>query len=80
MDDDVIRTRIRAMLESGDLPCEHPETTWAGRGFGQLCAACAERIEATEVEYEVDLASGRTLRLHRQCHALWLQECETLVR
>ena len=30
---------------------------------------------AHETEFEIDLSSGRTLRLHRLCHKLWLEEC-----
>lgn len=80
MHEDTIRARIRTMLETGDLPCDDTDRIWAGRGLGDFCAACADRIEPTEIEYEVELTSGQTLRLHRACHALWMQECEPLPR
>jgi hypothetical protein len=70
----VIRQRVRALLAAGELPCEEPQTTWAGLGTGRECAACAEAIAASEVEYEVDSA-GTTLRLHRLCHEIWRAEC-----
>jgi hypothetical protein len=69
-----IRARIRAMIETGQLPCDEPEATWAGTGEGKRCAACAEAILSTEFEFEVDFR-GRSLRLHRLCHAIWLEEC-----
>jgi hypothetical protein len=35
---------------------------------------CTEHIATEETEFEVDLASGLTLRLHRRCYSLWLDE------
>jgi hypothetical protein len=39
---------------------------------------CTERIESRETEFEVELSSGLTLRLHRRCYTLWLDECGAL--
>jgi hypothetical protein len=36
---------------------------------------CAERIVAPQVEYEVNLTSGKTILLHPPCHVIWLEEC-----
>jgi hypothetical protein len=72
----VIRKRVRTMLETGQLPCDEPRETWAGPGEGQHCAACGEVIAPTELEFEVSLDPGTVLRLHRRCHAIWLEECE----
>ena len=74
---DHIRKRIRRMLETGEIPCDEPDKVWAGRGSGSHCVACGEKITPAEIEYEVDLRSGPTLRLHRACHALWQRECGT---
>ncbi|HXH84138.1 MAG TPA: hypothetical protein VNN07_14610 [Candidatus Tectomicrobia bacterium] len=76
LDESQIRSRIRTMLETGALPCDEPAATWAGSGEGKRCVACTETIAPTEVEFEVDLASGITLRLHRACYAVWREECE----
>ena len=73
--EEFVRQRIRAMLDSGEMPCDQPEKLWAGRGTGSHCAACGETISSTEIEYEVQLAST-TLRLHRVCHTLWHDECQ----
>jgi len=78
MTDAEIRVRVRRLHETGELPCEEPERTWAGSGLGQYCAACSEIIPPTEIEFEVDLPSGTRIRLHRRCHQLWLEECEPL--
>ncbi|HZS33556.1 MAG TPA: hypothetical protein VFC42_09275 [Methylomirabilota bacterium] len=75
MDESTIRSRIRAMIRTGQLPCDEPEATWAGRGNGKLCAACREPIAREEVEFEVELAPARVIRLHRACHVLWQEEC-----
>jgi hypothetical protein len=74
MDEAAIRARIRTMVETSVLPCDEPDKTWAGKGSGTHCAACGQPILLTEVEFEVDVA-GTTLRLHRLCHQLWLEEC-----
>jgi len=63
------------MRDSGVIPCDQPQRTWAGNGQGHECAACAKPILKTEVEYEVDVRSGVTIRLHRSCHGVWLEEC-----
>lgn len=75
-----LRARIRLLHETGAVPCdEAPSRTWAGRGSGEFCIVCTERIARTETEFEIDLPSGRILRLHRLCHQLWLDECGSLV-
>jgi hypothetical protein len=77
MDEQVLRKRIRRMIDLDEVPCDEPEELWAGRGAGERCAVCQEPIPGTTLEYEVDVA-GRSLRLHRQCYELWRQECEAL--
>jgi hypothetical protein len=76
MEEMTIRRRVREMVTTGELPCDDPASLWAGRGDGKRCAACAEPIGAREVEYEVNLKSGKTILLHPPCHAIWLKECE----
>jgi hypothetical protein len=39
MDREVVRSPIRAMLETGTLPCDDAERTWGGRGGTVLRAA-----------------------------------------
>jgi hypothetical protein len=77
MDEAAIRARIRTMVETGVLPCDEPQLTWAGKSGGTHCAACGQQISPPEFEFEVDVA-GTTLRLHQLCHQLWLEECELI--
>jgi hypothetical protein len=76
MDIELVRVRIRALIDTGDLPCEDPDQTWAGQGEGKRCSGCWEPITPAAVEYEVELPSGRTVFFHRACHDIWLEECE----
>ena len=78
MDELNIRARIRQMVDTGELPCEESGKVWAGRGSGTHCAACGETIEPTQIEFEVPLGRSRFLRLHRLCHHIWHEECQTL--
>jgi hypothetical protein len=78
MDRVSIRVRVRQMLETGRLPCDEPGKVWAGRGVGTHCAACGEPIATSDIEFEVDLVSGASLRLHRTCHEIWREECDML--
>jgi hypothetical protein len=64
------------MISTGEMPCDDRAGLWAAMGDGKRCAACAEPIAAREVEYKVNLTSGKKILLHQQpCHAIWLQEC-----
>jgi hypothetical protein len=79
MNESAVRARIRHLSETGEIPCdETPERLWAGPGTGDTCAVCTEDISPTETEFEVDLASGKVLRVHRRCYSLWLEECGAL--
>jgi hypothetical protein len=33
--------------------------------------ACDQLTIAADLEYEIDIADGRTLRLHARCHTAW---------
>jgi hypothetical protein len=78
MEEITLRLRVRQLVETGEVPCEEPGKTWAGRGNGTHCAACGEPITPNEVEFEAELSSGATLRLHRLCHDVWREECGQL--
>jgi len=78
MEEITLRLRVRRLVESGEVPCDEPGKTWAGRGNGTHCAACGEPITPMEIEFEAELPSGVTLRLHRLCHDVWREECESL--
>lgn len=70
-------SRKKEEMRSGPVPTPEYDalTVWAGYGSGESCAYCCQPIAAGEIEYEVfdraHLASGRCLRFHIACHALW---------
>ena len=61
---------IRTKLEVGILPHAPMARMSVGGGRGESCDGCEGAILPTQVEYELDV-SGRTLRFHRECAALW---------
>ena len=71
-----IRARLRALVSTGEIPCDDGAQTWAGQGTGELCIACVRQIPREDMEFEIVLRSGQTLFLHRRCHRMWLEECE----
>jgi CheY-like chemotaxis protein len=64
---------IRTKVDSGalPLPADPPAKCWVGKGTGRACEGCDKVIGPDEIEYEVDIADGRTLRLHADCLAAW---------
>lgn len=64
---------IRAKIRSGALPLppDPPARSWVGKGTSRQCEACERIITPDEIEYEMDLVDGRTLRLHADCLAVW---------
>jgi hypothetical protein len=63
------------LKQPGALPCGDLAGLWAGPGGGKRCAAWAEPIGTGEVEYEVNLRSGKKVLLHQPCHTISLKEC-----
>jgi len=78
MDTDTVRARVRRMLETGALPCDEPARSRPVAGSAPTVRPAASRSPVTDIEFEVDLASGTTLRLQRLCHEVWREECDTL--
>jgi CheY-like chemotaxis protein len=64
---------IRAKVDSGALPlsADPPAKCWVGKGTSRACDGCDKVVAPDEIEYELDLTDGRTLRLHADCLALW---------
>jgi hypothetical protein len=62
---------VRRKIAAGILPMAVPERTRAGPGTGRTCDACDLEITPAEVEHEVDLRNGRTLRVHQLCLTVW---------
>jgi len=53
------------------LPAAPPGKCWVGKGTRRACDGCDKVIAPDEIEYELDLTDGRTLRLHADCLAFW---------
>jgi CheY-like chemotaxis protein len=72
-DADAAAMQVRSKVGSGmlPLPTEPPPKSWAGKGTGRVCDGCEKVITSEQVEYELDLANGRALRLHADCLAIW---------
>jgi hypothetical protein len=60
-------------LARGLLPTGTPLKTFAGLGTGRPCDGCGRSVAPTDVEYELDFADDRTVRLHKECLAIWHQ-------
>lgn len=51
-----------------------PLRTWAGHGTGASCDGCGRVIQAHEIEYEIEQASGSnltSLHFHFACYRSW---------
>ena len=55
----------------GLLPTLKPLKVFAGLGNSRPCDGCGRSIAPTEVEFEFDFANGPTVRLHKDCSAIW---------
>jgi hypothetical protein len=53
---------------------------FAGYCTGKVCAACDGSTTKKDVEYDVDMADGRTLSFHQPCITLWHQERATYLK
>jgi hypothetical protein len=71
----VLEQRAADKIESGELPVPGGGITRAGAGSGMACDLCAEEIEKSKIEYEVEWRKGKALRLlrfHLGCFQAWV--------
>jgi hypothetical protein len=71
---DVVRERVRHRIEDGRLPRDRTIELWHTRGFGQICHGCGLPITAAEWMCLICADDWRTIRLHDDCHAFWVDE------
>lgn len=69
---------IKRRLSAGLLPRAKRFRAYAGRSTGARCEACGREILRSVIEYEVDLMDdadcvSHTIRMHEDCHILWLE-------
>ena len=55
-----LRVTIRLKVATGVLPKDAPVKMFAGYGTGKVCVACDLSTTKKDVEYDVDMANGRT--------------------
>jgi hypothetical protein len=65
---------VRRKIAAGILPTRIPDRMWVGHGTGRTCDACDLQITSEDIEHELDLRNGRTLRLHQRCLTVWREE------
>lgn len=65
----MIRAKVRS--RALPLPAETPAKSWVGKGTSRACNGCDRVITPDQIEYELDLTSGRVLRLHADCLGFW---------
>jgi len=75
-----LRVIIRLKVATGVLPKDAPVMMWAGYGTGKVCGACDVPTTKKDVEYDVDMADGRTFSFHQLCITLWHQERATYIK
>ena len=75
MDRRELRQRIRQRLATGELPADHPQNTWVGRGgTGQTCAICDAVISGDAIEVEALSADDKVRHYHRECFVILHEE------
>jgi hypothetical protein len=68
---DAASARITEKLWQGTLPADDPVKMWGGDGSGLPCDGCDMVIPVNQLEHEVEMPGGRTLRFHVACAGLW---------
>lgn len=66
--------KISERVDRGLLPSAPATKMFGGQGTGQRCAGCDLPIAPSEMEYEIDDVSGRTIYFDSVCSFLWMAE------
>ena len=72
--DPILQARITRTTEKtrrGALPAPFDGKLWVGFGSLRPCDGCADKIEAADREYEVELVGGLTFLFHPVCYHVW---------
>jgi hypothetical protein len=74
-----VQAAIRAKIAAGLLPVPghpaHNPLTAAGRN--QRCDGCDERIRSGELQYDIVIRDGKSVRFHRNCYWAWRKTAPT---
>jgi hypothetical protein len=71
--DEIVRQRVRRLLELGKLPRAAPAKLWVGPATNVRCAGCGEAID-TGYEYELAFPPALSVKLHPRCYVIWDEE------
>lgn len=71
--DELVRQRVRQLLQAAGLPRESPIKLWVGPATNVRCCCCAEPIDSG-YEYEVVFAAPLSLKFHPRCYVIWNEE------
>jgi len=71
--------RLSEAIATGALPEVPPTRMWAGRGTERPCDICGHPTARSAVEFEIDLPTGRQIRVDLGCLRRWQQYCATRV-
>ena len=76
MDDELLRKKARAAIQSGKLPAfRRPDRTWSGNGAGAPCAVCELPVRHHDLEFEIQFARRSPeldkFQMHLHCFAMW---------
>ena len=80
MDEDVLRGKARAALQTGRIPNRQPDRTLGRPGAGAHCAVCELPVRRDEMECEIEFASNGDdasvgeVHVHIRCFAVWEAE------
>jgi hypothetical protein len=55
-DEQILREKARAVVQSGKLPSRRPDRTWGGPGVGAHCSVCGLPVKSDELEFEIQFA------------------------
>jgi hypothetical protein len=77
MEEETLRQKARAVMESGKLPRHIPDRTWGGPGVGALCVICDLPVRPAEMEFEIEFQRNGDnpgldkYHVHTRCFAAW---------
>jgi hypothetical protein len=76
-DENILREKVRATVQSGKLPGRAPDRTWGGPGVGAECTVCGLPVTKDEMEFEIQFARDGDnpgldkYHVHIRCFAAW---------
>ena len=76
-DEQLLRAKARAAIESGKLPSRRPDRTWGGAGVGAQCSVCELPVTKDQMEFEIQFSHDGDnpgldkYHVHIRCFAAW---------